>query len=84
MVEKEPRFALEAGLAALLWMAQGYGYEITSLDMRQACDWTMKAAEHADCMPEALQRLRDLVAKENQEERFVSRILEQELGLKYV
>jgi hypothetical protein len=82
MVEKEPRFALEAGLAALRWMAQGYGYEVTSLDIRQAYDWTSKAAEHAGCMSEALQRLRDLVAKENQQERFVSRVLEQELGLK--
>jgi hypothetical protein len=52
------------------------------LDIRQAYDWTMKAAAHAGCISEALQRLRDLVAKENQQERFVSRILEQELGLK--
>ena len=82
MAEKEPRFALEAGMVALRWLAQDYGYEVTRLDVRQAYDWSMKAAEHADCMPEALQRLCDLVAKENQEERFVFRILEHELGLK--
>jgi len=28
----EPRFAVEAGLAALRWFAEGYGYEITNLD----------------------------------------------------
>ena len=82
MVEKEPRFALEAGMAALRWFVQGYGYDITSADVRQAYDWTVKAAEHAGCKSEALQRLRDLVAKEDQEGRFVSRILENELGLK--
>jgi hypothetical protein len=69
-------------MAALRWFVQGYGYEVTSIDVRQAYDWTVKAAKHAGCMSGALQRLRDLVAKENQQERFVSRVLEQELGLK--
>lgn len=82
MAEKQPRFALEAGLAALQWLIRGYGYEVTSMDVRQAYQYTVKAAEHAVCMSEALQRLRDLVAREKQEESFVSRILEQELGLK--
>jgi hypothetical protein len=44
MVEKEPRFALKAGLAALRWMALGYGYEVTSLDIRQAYVWTVNSA----------------------------------------
>ena len=82
MVEKQPRFALEAGMAALRWLVQGYGYEVTSMDVRQVYEWTMKAAQHADCLSETIQRLRDVVAEEKQEERFVSRILESELGLK--
>jgi hypothetical protein len=82
MAEKEPRFALEAGMAAFRWLLQGYGYEITSLDIRQAYDCTVNAAEHAGCVSGTLQRLRDLVAKENQGERFVARILEHALGLK--
>ncbi len=76
MAEKQPRFAMEAGLAALRWLVRGYGYEVTNLDVRQACQWTMKAAGHAGCSPEALQRLRDLVAGEEQEEGFVSRIID--------
>ena len=69
-------------MAALQWLARGYGYKVTSLDIRQAYQWAVKASAHAGCRSEALQRLRDLVAREKQEESFVSRILEQELGLK--
>ncbi len=82
MAEKQPRFALEAGMAALQWLARGYGYEVTSLDIRQAYQWTMKAAEHAGCTSEARQRLSDLVAREKQADGFVSQILESELKLK--
>jgi hypothetical protein len=84
MAGKEPRFALEAGIAVLRWLLQGYGCEITSLDIRQAYDCTVNAAAHAGCASETLQRLSDLVAKENQQERFVSRALEHGLGLKSI
>jgi hypothetical protein len=32
-VERNPAFAVEAGLAALRWLVQDYGYEITSADV---------------------------------------------------
>jgi hypothetical protein len=57
MAEKQPGFALETGIAAMRWLVQGYGYEVTNIDIQQAYDWTLK-------------------------ERFVSRVLEHELGLK--
>ena len=31
--EKNPRFAMESGLAALKWLAAGYGYEVTVIDI---------------------------------------------------
>jgi hypothetical protein len=31
-MDKNPAFALEAGLVALRWLGQGYGYEVTSAD----------------------------------------------------
>jgi len=34
--EKQPKFALGAGLTALYWIAWGYGYEITSTDVLDA------------------------------------------------
>jgi hypothetical protein len=82
MAETEPRFAVEAGVAALRWLVEGYGYEITGLDVRAAYDCTMKAAGNAKCKPETSNRIRELVAGENFGERFVTRILGHELGLK--
>jgi hypothetical protein len=32
-VEKNPGFALTAGLAALRWLSAGYGYEVTGADV---------------------------------------------------
>ncbi len=82
MAETEPRFAVEAGVAALRWLVKGYGYEITGLDVRAAYDYAMKAAENAGCKLEAFDRIRELVAGENFGERFVTRTIGRELGLK--
>jgi hypothetical protein len=61
---------------------EGYGYEITGLDVRQAYEYAMQAAENAGCRSEAFERIRKLVAGENFGERFVTRIIGHELGLK--
>ncbi len=81
MAATEPRFAVEAGMAALRWLVEGYGYEISGMDVRAAYDHTMKAAENAGCRPETLERIRKLVAGEVYGERFITKILGQELGL---
>jgi len=77
----EPRFAVEAGMAALRWLVEGYGYGITGLDVQAAYNHTMKAAENAGCEPETLERVRKLVSGEVFGERFVNKILGRELGL---
>ena len=82
MAETEPRFAVEAGVAALRWLEEGYGYEISDLDVLEAYDYTMKAAENGGCKAETLERIRELVAGENSEDRFVAGILGGELGVK--
>ena len=79
--EKNPAFAVKAGMAALLWLVEGYGYEITGLDVLNAYSHTLKAAENAGCADETLRRIRDLVAGETFGERFVTRILGRKLGL---
>lgn len=43
-VEEEPEFALGAGMAALRWLAAGYGYEITGADVWSAYASTLAAA----------------------------------------
>ncbi len=82
MVETEPRFAVEAGMAALRWLLEGYGYEITAFDIWTAYYCTLKAAEYGGCKPETFERIRILVAKEKFENRFVRMVLGHELGLK--
>ena len=81
MAETEPIFAMEAGMAALRWLVEGYGYDITGMDVREAYDYAMKAAENARCKGEAFDRARKMVAGEVFGERFVTKILGQELGL---
>ena len=81
MAETEPSFAIEAGMTALKWLVEGYGYDVTSEDVRAAFSYTMKAAEAAGRKPETFERIRTLVAGEVFGERFVTRILGQTLGL---
>ena len=68
-------------MAALRWLVEGYGYDVTSLDVRDAYTHTMQAAENAGCIDQTQQRIRDIVASETFGERFVTRILGQQLGL---
>jgi len=75
MADEKPLFALEAGMAALRWLAQGYGYEITGADVWSAFDNTLKAAEKAGRRTETIQRIKSLASG------FVLQVLRGELGL---
>jgi len=79
--EKNPGFAVEAGMAALRWLVEGYGYEITGLDVLTAYSFTMKAAENAGVTPQTQERIRALVAAVRYEEMFVAKILARKVGL---
>jgi len=70
-------FALEAGLAALRWLAAGYGYEITGVDVWAAYSHTIKAAERIGRRDEVRERIRTFVAGR----RFLVEVLGRELGL---
>jgi hypothetical protein len=69
-------------MAALRWLVEGYGYEITDSDVWATYDYAMKAAENAGCKSETFDRIRKLVAVETFSECFVTKILGRELGLK--
>ena len=79
--ETRPEFAIEAGMAALHWLVEGYGYEVTGLDVLNAYSHTMKAAENARCAEQTQERIRDLVTRESFGERFVTKVLGRQLGL---
>jgi hypothetical protein len=76
-VEKNPQFALQAGLAAIRWLAQGYGFEIIGADVWAAYSHTLKAAEQIGRRDEVRERIRTLVANKG----FVAQVLGKELGI---
>lgn len=59
---ENPRFAVEAGLLALQWLVEGYGYEVTSADVRAAYDATVAGARQLGEDEDVMSRLRELVA----------------------
>jgi len=80
--QQNPTFALEAGMAALRWLVEGYGYEITGADVLAAYAHTMNAAAQAGVVDETQARIRELVSRETFGERFVTRILGEYLELR--
>jgi len=79
--EQQPAFAVGAGLLALYWLVQGYGYEITSADVWDAYRATLAAAERHGSAADVTERIRKLVASEGAGERFVTKVLGRELRL---
>lgn len=59
---EQPAFALEAGLLSLEWMARGFGYELTSADVRMAYDAAMSVAERGGVADEVRAKVRGIVA----------------------
>lgn len=80
LAEKQPAFAVGAGLLALRWLVEGYGYEITSADVWAAHSTTLAAAERNGSASETHEHIRKLVAAEPPGG-FVAKILGRELGL---
>ena len=54
-------FAVGAGLLALYWSTQGYGYEIEELDVRAAFDHTMRAAKEFGATEDTRERIGGLI-----------------------
>lgn len=78
MAEKQPGFAVAAGLLALERLAQGYGYDITAADVWAAYQHTTRAAEYDGRTEEVRLRIRQLLAGEDPGG-FVTRVLAREL-----
>lgn len=75
----KPAFAIGAGLLSLSWLCQGYGYEITSVDVWEAYRATMAVAEAAGATAVAKERIRAMVRTEGGGN-FVAQILARELA----
>ncbi|MFN5746314.1 MAG: hypothetical protein ACK443_09555 [Methylococcaceae bacterium] len=77
--EKQPDFALTAGLAALRWISRGYGYDITGGDIIDAHAAVMNAASKAGIAIEVINaQIREMCAIP--ESRFLQTILAHHLS----
>jgi hypothetical protein len=65
LVDKEPEFALSAGLLALDWLVKGYGYEITGGDVWMAYTAAMNAAARLRKRGEIQEKIKQLVTGEH-------------------
>lgn len=75
--DKNPTFALKCALSSLHWMAKGYGYELTGLDVSNAFEYAMEIAKRQNIADQVVGEIRNII--ENDENGFVKRILEQRI-----
>jgi len=76
-LEPEPEFALESAIAALRWLSEGWGYEVTSVDVAEAYDRAMDAATRLNRVDDVTERIRQFVeASDNASVRFVLEALQ--------
>ena len=60
LIQEQPKAALEIALASLRWMVEGWGYEITGIEVYSACSSALKAAETLGRSDDAVRRITEL------------------------
>ncbi len=78
--ETNPGFAVEAGMSALRWLVEGYGYEITAMEVLNAYSYTMQAARILGEEEPVRNRIRALMREKTHGDSFVNRVLERHLA----
>ena len=71
-----PEFALGSALTALRWLSEGWGYEATGLDVLEAYDRALDAANSLNKVDDVTRYIRQLVeANDNRARLYVRRVL---------
>ena len=83
LTAEKPEIAVEIGLAALHWLAEGYGYEITGVDVMDAVRKTLKAGAKAGNIQEIEIRIKRMVKVAPDVDQFFENYAEMEL-LRYM
>jgi len=60
-LDTEPAFAIGSAMAALHWLSEGWGYEVTSADVVEAYDRAMDAAARLNNTEDVTGQIRQLV-----------------------
>jgi hypothetical protein len=72
-----PEFALGSAMAALRWLGEEWGYEVTSVDVVKAYDRAMDAAARLNNIDDVTERIRQLFeASDNASTQFVRQVLQ--------
>ncbi|MFQ5827875.1 MAG: hypothetical protein ACE5JD_01785 [Candidatus Methylomirabilia bacterium] len=77
----DPAFVHEVALASLRWLAEGWGYEITGLDVQAAYEAATSAARALGCEEATRARILALVKGDRSPGALVSHVLRSRLGL---
>ena len=79
--ERQPEFAVAAGLAALHWISLGHGYEVTGMDVLDTHAALMQAATHAGIDPHKMnERIVALIASASPHSDFLRKVLAHRLA----
>ncbi len=76
--QSQPRFAQAVGLLSLYWMSEGFGYEITNIEVSDALHHALAAAERLGAVAETEEAARDIVSKGHP---FLRKVLGRRLGV---
>ncbi len=80
-LDTEPAFALGSAMAALRWLSQGWGYEVTSADVVGAYDRAMDAASRLNKIDDMSDQVRQLVeSNESASMQFIRQALQGRMG----
>jgi hypothetical protein len=78
--EKQPNFAVSAGMAALYWMSRGYGYQITATEVMEAYSAILKATHSAGITEAQIKtQILDLITVQTSPNGFVLSVLKNHL-----
>ena len=74
-VKSQPAFAIEAALAALHWMAGGYGYDLTGAEPWQAREHALAAADAIQTRPAVEARIAEMLSDDGVQGQWVRQCL---------
>ncbi|MBF0340269.1 MAG: hypothetical protein HQL95_04820 [Magnetococcales bacterium] len=74
-VVDDPEFAMGVAMASLHWLCQGYGYEITGMDVLSAYRLAIQGAEQTGRLDQVKQQITALVTGKDRDCKFVRDIL---------
>ncbi len=76
-LDSEPAFALGSAIATLRWLSEGWGYEMTSIDVVEAYERAMEAAARLNTIDGVDEQIRQLIeANDNAAGQFIRKAMQ--------